>query len=262
MQKFISSSVFSNLKDAAALAEELGVGLEISRISVNLENIDKNFHTIIQGMKRDLEGFKGEISLHAFFFDLCVISADPEIAGISIKRFQQSLEAAKFLNAKTVVFHTGFVAPLKHKIFRETFKKNLILFWKEFIKLFEDAGITAVLENMLEEGPDFILDVVNSVNSPNLKVSLNIGHVNIHSAIPVTDWIKHCGSYIYHMHIHNNYGDDDSHFSVLKGTVNIQEVFKAIENLNPKIVFEIFTKEDVVESIEAFDNYFESSMVN
>ncbi len=260
MQTFISSSVFNNFKEAVELAQELDVNLEISRLTTNLEDLDETFDIIVHQMKQDLKDFKNELSLHAFFFDLCLISSDPLIREASYKRFEQSLFAAKELNARTIVFHTGFQATLKHAPYHLLFKEKYIAFWKKHIKMFEEAGIVAVIENMLEKSPEFILEVIKAVNSPNLKVSLDIGHVNIHSKVPVVEWLKHYNTYIYHMHIHNNYGDDDTHNSLLKGTINMQEVFETIKKLklNPKIVLEIFEKGDVIESLIFYNRFFDT----
>ena len=224
-----------------------------------MDDIDETFTQRLECMKKELEGFTGEISLHAFLFDLCAMSLDPLIKKVSQKRFQMSFDAAKFLGAKTVVFHTGFNMPLKHKIYHSNCKKNLIAFWTEFVKQFEEEGIVAVLENVQELNPDFIYDVVKTVNSPNLKASIDIGHVNIHANTPVVEWIKKYGDILYHMHLHNNCGNDDSHSSLLNGNLNIVEIFNTIKelNLNPKMVFEIFTKEEVIESVKLFDSIFE-----
>lgn len=258
MQKFISSSVTKNFEDAVKLAADLNCNLEISRFAQNLDDIDSTFTKRIEAMKKALFYFKGETSLHGFLFDLSVVSLDPLIKEVSIKRFQQSLDAAKYLGAKTVVYHTGFNAYLNHSMYRLMFKEKFTAFWKTFVKQFEYTGITAVLENVQEKTPEFILDVVKEVNSPNLKVSLDIGHVNIHSKVPVVDWIQSYNKYLYHMHLHNNYGKDDSHNTILKGTINVQEVFQTIKNLNlnPKMVFEIFDKNELKESLQFFDDYF------
>lgn len=260
MQKFISSSVFKNFKDSVVFAQDLGVNLEISRISGCLDNIDEIFETRIEEMKEELKEFKGEISLHSFFIDLTPVSADPLIRKVSHKRFEQCLRAAIYLNAKTVVFHTGYHASLKFSDYYLYFKEEFILYWKEFVNSFEKAGIIAVLENVEELGPEFILDIIKAVDSPNLQASIDIGHAHLHSNVQLADWIRIYGKYLYHMHLHNNYGDDDTHQSLLSGTINPDEVFETLKKLNlkPKMVFEIFEKKDVIESIAVFDSFFET----
>ena len=130
MQTFISSSVFNDFKEAVNLAKELGVGLEVSRFATNIDDIDETFDDKVKQMKQDLKGFKGEVSLHAMFFDLCAVSADPMIREVSLRRFEQSLVAAQEFNAKTVVFHTGLNATLKHAPYHLIFKKKYTAFGK------------------------------------------------------------------------------------------------------------------------------------
>ncbi len=263
MQKFISSSVCKNFEDSVKFAKELGTNIEISRFARDLADIDETFDSRVQAMKKALENFDGEVSLHGFLFDLCVVSLDPLIRKVSRQRFMQTYEAAKILGAKTVLFHTGFNAPLKCEDYRRSFRKNFIAYLKDFVKIFEESGMVMVLENVQETGPEFILDIIENVGSNNLKASLDIGHANIHSEIPVTEWIKTYGENLYHMHIHNNYGDDDSHFSLLDGNIDAKTVFRTVLEcgLNPKIIFEIFEKKAVIESIAILDEVLNTSNV-
>ena len=263
MQKFISSSVCKNFEDSVKFAKELGTNIEISRFARDLADIDETFDSRVQAMKKALENFDGEVSLHGFLFDLCVVSLDPLIRKVSRQRFMQTYEAAKILGAKTVLFHTGFNAPLKCEDYRRSFRKNFIAYLKDFVKNFEESGMVMVLENVQETGPEFILDIIENVGSNNLKASLDIGHANIHSEIPVTEWIKTYGENLYHMHIHNNYGDDDSHFSLLDGNIDAKTVFRTVLEcgLNPKIIFEIFEKKAVIESIAILDEVLNTSNV-
>lgn len=252
----LSSSVTSNLKDSVKLAEELGLGIEISRFP-NFKNIDKNFDEILVELEKPLLNFDGFKTLHGMFFDQSVASIDPEIRAISQKRHKQSLIAAKKIKANIVVFHSGNKG-MKHKVSQDKFKKSSIIFWKEFIKEFEDANITAVIENVLERNPSLILDIISGVNSPNLKASLDTGHANLFSEVKISEWIKTYGKHLHHMHIHNNFGDDDSHNSLTNGTVDFNEIFNTLKelNLNPNIVFEIFKKNDLIESLDYFNKNF------
>lgn len=249
MQLSISSSITDSIKDSAKLALNLNMGLEISRFP-NFQKIDCEFKNIVMSMQKSLLDYNGFLTLHGLFFDESVASNDPAIKLISQKRHKQSLTAAKAINANTIVFHSGNKG-MKHKISQNRFRENSILFWKEFIKEFEDADITAVIENVHERHPHQILDIVKEVNSPYLKVSLDTGHANLFSEIEICDWVKIYGKHLHHMHIHNNFGDDDSHNSLIEGTINFAEIFNTLqkENLSPIIVFEMFTQKNLKESL-------------
>lgn len=251
MKYFISSSVKKELKDVVKLANELDCDIEISRFSNDLSNIDEIFESRIDGFKNDLKDFGGELNVHSFFIDLTAVTVDPLIKKVSHHRFEQTLYAAKKLGAKTVVYHTGFHENLKFSDYHKFFKEGYIAYWKDFVKDFEKADIVAVLENVQEKSPDFIFDVINAVDSPNLKASIDIGHINIHSDVPVVEWIKKYGDLLHHMHFHNNDTTDDSHCSLLGGTLDVEEILKTLGDLNlqPKMVLEIFKENDVRESL-------------
>ena len=253
----ISSSVTNNLKDSAAFAKELGLGIEVSRFP-NFKNIHNDFDSILLQLENDLKDFDGFKSLHGMFFDQSIASNDPEIREISQKRHRQSLEAAKIIDAKIVVFHSGHKG-MKHKESQTKFKQNSILFWKEFIQEFEESKITAVIENVLERDYNLILDIISEVNSPYLKASIDTGHANLFSKHSINEWIDAYDDKLHHMHIHNNFGDDDSHYSLLNGSIQFPEVFDKLRSIDtiPTIVFEIFKKNDLLESIDYFTKYME-----
>ena len=253
MNKLISSSVYKkDFKKVASIASELGCGVEISRFKMFLTDEEKQ--KAISETKKSFENFDGELTLHGHFFDLNVASRDPEIERVSIMRFEQALDIAVDMGMKTVLFHSGYNA-FKHRDYQKQFREWSLDFWKDFIKKFEKAGVVAVIENVLEETPEKNLAIIETINSPNLKLSLDIGHANVYSKVPVIEWIKAYKKYLYHMHIHNNFGDDDSHFSVLNGTINFRKVVETLieENLSPKIVFEIFKENELRESVNFFN---------
>ena len=58
------------------------------------------------------------------------------------------------------------------------------------------------------------------------------------------------------MHFHSNFKDEDSHSSLLKGDIDIKEILKTLKEMElyPSVTFEIFDKEDLLESVEYFDS--------
>lgn len=256
MKLSLSSTIKKNIKESIALAEKLDMGIEISRVP-NSDEIDSEIENIKHTLEKAFINFPNHKSLHGMFFDLSVAAKDPAIREISRKRFCQSFEIGKAMGAKIIVFHSGNKC-MKHFISQEIFKESSISFWKEFIKKFEDAGMTAVIENVHEPYPNMILDIVKEVNSPNLGVSLDTGHANLFSKISISDWIKNYKPYLKHMHIHNNSRDNDSHNSLLEGTLNFKEIISTIkkEDIKPMIVFEMFKQENLEKSMEFFNHIY------
>ena len=94
-----------------------------------------------------------------------------------------------------------------------------------------------VLENVLEEEPDWILDILKSVDDPRLRMCLDIGHVNAYSHISAMDWLERCAPYISHFHIHNNDGTRDRHSALFEGNIPMIEFLHRAEELCPDATF-------------------------
>ncbi len=253
MKKLLSSSIDSDLGNVVKIANELNLGIEISRLPKHL-NVDDEFEEMKDYLCKNLEGFKNEITMHGQFSDLNIASIDKEIKKISEKRYYQSLELAQCINASTLLFHTNKKST-KHIGAQKKFDKNFLNFWQDFIKDIEKTKLVAVLENVHEKTPNFIKNVIQEINSPKLKASLDVGHVNVYSDIEVEIWLNEYKDILYHMHIHNNFGDDDSHFSITKGSLDCQKIVNTLKhnNLEPIIVFEVFNLNDLKSSLDCFN---------
>ena len=255
IKKLISSTVdYHNFKGALDIANELNCGIEISRFG-KLIDIEDLFDITKKEYKAALRDFEGEVTLHGFFSNLNVAAKDPLIREVSEKRYYQSLELALEFNAKTVVFHTCFNNLLKHNEYRQMYFKRNIEFFHEFIPYFEKEGITATIENVHEPDWELIRSIVATINSPNLKATIDLGHCNLHSEITPDEWIKNYGIMLHHMHLHNNYKDEDSHSSLLRGNMQLEPVIQTLKDIciYPQFTFEIFEKEALIESIKYFD---------
>ncbi len=260
----ISSSAKESIKESAKLASELGLGMEISRVPLYREE-NLTLQDTIDELKEEIKEFNGRITFHAMFSDVNVSSQDIVLRKISRQRCMESFEIGKAINADTILFHSGNKGT-KHYGSIKQFKKNFIAFYKDFIKEFETAGITAVIENVFETEPDFCIELVEGVNSPNLKLALDAGHVNLYShKTKVVEWIKKYGERLYHMHIHNNYGENDDHSNLNNGQVNYKEVFNELNEsgLNPNIVLEMFSEDDIRKSLKLMSelNFFKPETI-
>ena len=253
----ISSSAGDTIRDSVLLAEELGTGIEISRVPL-FKKRGMTVKETVDILNKDLDGFQNRITLHAMFSDVNIASADYMLKEIAQQRCYQSLEIGKGIKADTILFHTGNKGT-KHYGSIDSFKENFVSFWKEFIKEFEKAGLIAVIENVFETSPNFCLDLFNQINSPNLKLALDTGHVNLYAHdTEVSEWIEAYGDNLYHLHIHNNFRTNDDHSDLDNGTLNYNKILTQIKNsnINPTFVLEMFTENDIRKSVEIFNTIY------
>ncbi len=256
LQRFISSTVsYHDFKEAVNIASNLDLGLEISRFG-RLAEMEENFEKNKKEYRAILDDFDNEVTLHGFFSNLNIAASDPLIQNASIKRYYQTLELAQYFDVSKVIFHTCFNNLLKQKQYKDTFFLKNIEFYNDFIKNFVELGIMVTIENVHEPNPELIRNLIAAINSPYLGATIDIGHCNLHSEIPISSWIKEYGIMLKHMHFHNNYKDEDAHSSLLKGDIDIKNVLLTLKEIDiyPSITFEIFKKDELVESVEYFNH--------
>lgn len=82
--------------------------------------------------------------------------------------------------------------------------------------------------------PDSFNNVVNGVNSPNLKACVDIGHAQMFNHLDLTPriLIESLDSNVYCLHVHDNDGIHDSHMIPFTGVIDYKDCAKALNNIN------------------------------
>ena len=140
---------------------------------------------------------------------------------------------AQRYKAHKIVIHGGYNPRIYYPIW---YVEQSIVFWKEFM---EDvpADLEICLENVLEEEPSMLLDIVSAVAHPQLKLCLDVGHVNAYSAISAEAWLTAWAPYLSHFHIHNNDSSWDSHSALPCGTIPMKEFLLQADSLCPTATY-------------------------
>jgi sugar phosphate isomerase/epimerase len=205
------------------------------------------------------DNYNGLLALHAPY-DAVIKNTNNKVKIEKAKTlFKKTFFIADYLKVKTVIFHTGYSA-IKENFpgYKEKYMEKQIEFWKEYIKSYEHAGIMAVLENTNESMPEILIKIVDAINSDNLKLCIDTGHINFKPNVTakLQEWIEKEDNRLRHMHLHNNYGFWDDHNSLLKGSINFKELFKTLQNqnLNPDLSLEIFDYNQTIESVNYLRN--------
>jgi len=79
------------------------------------------------------------------------------------------------------------------------------------LEMISGEDIVIVLENVTEDDPLHLLNLVRSIDSPQLKICYDVGHSLLHSSHDIESWVEVLKKYIEYVHIHWNAGDIDAH---------------------------------------------------
>ena len=215
---------------AQEIAREHGLGLEIAEYCTAW-NMDEKFRETDTAVRQKLAGIQNRI-LHAPFNELFPCAIDPKARALAADRYRQAIGLARNYGATKVVIHGGYNPRIYYPVW---YVEQSILFWKGFLQ--EDPGVEIVLENVLEDEPGLLLDIVKGVDDTRLRLCLDIGHANAYTPVSPMDWLKACAPYLSHFHLHNNDGTQDSHSALNCGSIPMDEFVQQAEALCPDATF-------------------------
>lgn len=225
--KIYISTTASDAHDAAI---QNGLGIEIAEYCTAW-NMDEKFDEVHPKVQEEIAGIPRRI-LHAPFNELFPCAIDKKARALAAERYRQAIQLAKSYGATKVVVHGSYNPWIYYPVW---YVEQSVLFWKEFLA--EDPGVEIVLENVLEEEPGMLLDIVTGVDHPNLRLCLDIGHVNAYAKVPVMKWLESWKDYLSHFHIHNNDGSWDTHSPLNSGNIPMREFLDQATALCPDATF-------------------------
>ena len=222
--------ISTTASDVHAVAENNGLGIEIAEYCTAW-NMDEKFGEVHMKVQEEIAGIPRRI-LHAPFNELFPCAIDKKARALASQRYRQAIGLAKQYGATKVVIHGGYNPWIYYPVW---YVEESIKFWKAFLE--EDSGVEIVLENVLEEEPGMLLDIVTAVEHPNLRLCLDIGHVNVYAKVPVMQWLESWKDYLSHFHIHNNDGSWDTHSPLNCGNIPMEGFLERATTLCPNATF-------------------------
>lgn len=255
MNKIYVSQLFSD-EEVSELLSKRKIGLEIIDFGIGTV-LDKEDNGIDDYLNRMGDTIAGKaLSLHGPFLDLNPASFDSLVLEATKKRYNQVYLVAKKLGADRIVFHSCYHENIYYK---DAYVSNSIKFWNEFLEDKDDT-IELHIENVYESEMDHLIEVIDGVGNKKLSICLDIGHANCYSKYSPEEWIKKLGSRIGHFHLHNNNGLNDSHEGLKRGSIDINNIVKAIKEFcnSSSMTIEITNLSELNESIDVLNSFFDT----
>lgn len=175
-------------------------------------------------------------TIHAAFMDLNPGSVDRMVRETTRKRVEQTLAVATTLRARVVVFHPGY-SRLTYGSAVETWVSNTVAFWQGVEPLIRQTGCRIALENIFEEEPSTLLQVLQQLDPALFGHCFDSGHFNMFATISLEEWFSVLGDRIIEGHLHDNHGQADEHLPVGEGEIDFQLVTSLLHRYAPDAVW-------------------------
>jgi sugar phosphate isomerase/epimerase len=225
-------------------------------IYFSAEDLDASYAEDLQRLSRILRENQLEVSIHGPFMDLSPGGADQRIKEVTRDRLLKTVELAHFFNPKTIVFHPGYD--------RWRFDGNIPLWlesslrtWRPLVKEAEDRGLTLAIENVFEESPDPIKNLLEEIHSPYFRFCFDTGHQNVFAKTPLTNWMEALGGFLSEVHLHDNHGEMDEHLPVGEGEFDFNQFFALLSQskLSPLYTIEPHEEAHLRRGLQAVKKY-------
>ena len=201
------------------------------------ENLGLDYAEIVHQYPHDkfdieiLESFNLKYSVHSPFMDVNIAALQEKSRTNSIEQIKESINLANEINAEAVVVHPGLASFLANKYYLDTVYEYANASIKELGDYGKDLGVLVTIENM----PTFdgmlykdINDLHELLVSLDMYMTLDVGHANHVGYAPdemIFDSIKH-------VHMHDNFGDDDAHLAFGEGSIDLKGIINRLEEKN------------------------------
>lgn len=211
-----------NLNRSLSLAVQYNLGFEYNDFFHPNVLDDKHTAEIITEHYKSVS-LPEYCTLHGAFFDVIVFSPDIRIREISRLRVEQSIEAAKNIGAKAVVFHTNYNPFLNSREYVRVWLDSNGEYWKSVLETHPEMNI--YLENMFDSSPDLMAELAERLSvCNNFGICLDYAHAAL-TKVPTREWVTALGAFVRHIHINDNDFISDLHLAVGEGKINWEEFY-------------------------------------
>ena len=238
-----------NIEESLRLSKEYNASFEYNDFFLPFilddEVKKKEIIDFYKGLDRD----RSEDTMHGAFLDVTLHSMDTRIREISELRVRQSMEIAKELGIRGVVFHTNMIANFKDGFYMKRWVDTNAAFYKKILK--EYPGIYIFVENIFDFDPDMLLELAREMEEEEyFGICLDYAHATI-SKVEAKEWFEVLKPYIKHMHINDNDLQNDLHMALGLGKIDYKEWNQLLKasGIEPSILVEVSKLEDQEESL-------------
>jgi sugar phosphate isomerase/epimerase len=240
---------FGRLAELAPALKEHNLPLEIYIQSYSLDSLEA-------GWEKDFFetlSYKPPLTVHGPFMDLSPGGVDEKVRAVSIERYEKTIGFAKAIGATSIVFHSGY-EKWRFAFRADVWLENSLKTWPPLIA--KAAGIKIAIENIFEDTPDNLVNLMQNLGSPDFGICFDAGHFHLFSKGKTLDeWIIPLKDYILELHLHDNDGTFDQHRPVGDGKFPFKRLFEFLAGKDLIYTVEAHSKEDALTSLERLKAY-------
>ncbi len=220
MGNFMIVSRLDRLEEHKQIAKEYQVAFEINDFyEPEVLDSKEQMHQMIQAYHQ--AGIPEGSTMHGAFLDVTVFSQDQLICQVSEKRMLQSMEIARQLGVRGVVFHTNCNPLISDAGYESMVVEKTVVVLERLLCSYPDIQI--YLENMFDDTPEILHRISSKLKGyTNYGVCLDYAHASIYGK-QVSGWVEQLAPVVRHLHINDTDLEKDLHLAVGDGKIDWEQ---------------------------------------
>ena len=226
MNKILIIPDVTNLSEYEKLASKYNLGYEYNDFyKPDILDDERQLQNIIDNYMDSV--LPSYCTVHGAFFDVIPFSRDERIREISSLRIRQSIDSARRIGARAVVFHSNYNPFLNSEGYIDSWIDENTRFWQGVLR--DNPDVDIYLENMFDLTPDILERLAaNLCQYENFGICLDYAHSALSKEEP-EKWAKRLGKYVKHIHINDNDLVSDLHLPWGAGKIDRQTFYEYYE---------------------------------
>jgi sugar phosphate isomerase/epimerase len=221
-------------------AIDYGVGVEVQGYAMP-KWLGKDLTAELNRMNERLAVLEGPIGIHGPFLDTCHYSLDPAVRDVARMRYLEALDIASALNAEFMVLHSQYNTQVKLPDYTDIYHRQSLPFWKDLIKEADKRAVNIYVENMFEDAPEPLRNVVEAIDHPRLRIVLDVAHSALYSDRDVSEWVDAFAPYLAYVHLNDCNLVYDDHLGLGDGKLDLPRALTLIEAAAPNVCYGLET---------------------
>jgi len=183
-------------------------------------------------INRIINGYNPKMTLHGPVFSFDPASKDKVIAELSYKRVMTTFEIAELVKPEVIVFHSSYI-DIVNRYEKKRFIDDTVKFWKKALMQLPGDNTRVALENIFESDPEMLVEIINEIDSDHFGHCFDIGHFSMFQKNYKADkWLKQFGNKLTHIHIHDNFGEEDLHIGAGEGSIDFNPLIEVLKDVD------------------------------
>jgi sugar phosphate isomerase/epimerase len=188
---------------------------------------------------RMLAGAGRRCTVHGPFHDLSPGALDDLILAATRRRLRQAWRWLPVFKSAAVICHLGYED--RHFSWdRENWLNRAAATYRELGTEAARHGVRVMLENVYEQDPGLIREAIRRIDLANVRVCLDVGHLNAFGGGDFQGWLETLWPIIGHLHLHDNLGTLDDHQALGTGNIPLPFIlnYLAARGVQPLVTLE------------------------